>query len=94
MAGFLAGCSHEPAKDTVITGHVYLASGEPCVTCPMGISSPDHATDDIAQLTGGDGSYRWHVPGGGTYTVALDGEAGETVKVQSGETRTLDITLP
>lgn len=90
-----SGCSREPEAPAVISGTVYLATGEPCTDCAVGISTPDHELPDIGQRTGEDGSYGWDVPGAGTYTVSAFGygTAEEIVDVSAGEERTVDLTF-
>ncbi|MFI2752522.1 carboxypeptidase regulatory-like domain-containing protein [Cellulomonas sp. P22] len=95
LVGTAAGCSREPEAPTVISGTVYLATGEPCTGCTLGISTRDHAMNDVGQMTGDDGSYSWEVPGAGRYTVSAfgDGTVEETVDVSAGEARTVDLTF-
>lgn len=85
VVGVLAACSApapEPADPLTISGIIRTADGEPC-PCPLGISSPDYAMPELAQIAGEDGSYAWAVPGPGTFTVeAADATRRGSVTVE------------
>lgn len=62
LVASLTGCgeSSEFGEATAqVTGSVYLEPGVPCSGCSVTLSSPVASVQDVAQITGEDGSYNW-----------------------------------